>query len=137
MKKTNRKKQQTTRCPYCGAPMVIRSAVGIYHEAAEGERLLVCGNYPQCDTYARLCPGSNQPLGVPANRELRKIRARAHKAFDSVWKQGYMTRTDAYRWMADFMGLRRQDAHIGRFGTYQCEKVIGKCESLQRMREKK
>ena len=137
MKKTEKKKQQMTRCPYCGAPMVIRPAAEIYRDKTTEGSLLVCTNYPRCDTYARLCPGSNRPLGVPANRELRRIRARAHKAFDAVWQQGYMSRTDAYCWMADFMGLRRQDAHIGQFGAYQCEMVIGKCESLRRLREKK
>ena len=136
-KKSIRKKKKTVRCPYCGAPMVFRPASEIYRDTDRKERMLVCSRYPACNTYVRLCPGTDRPLGVPADPELRKLRSRAHKSFDSVWKKGYMTRNDAYCWMADFLGLRRQDAHIGQFGNYQCQKIIEKCDSLQRLREKK
>ena len=133
-KKAKRKGKQLTRCPYCGAPMEIRKGSEIYNNPKCTERLLVCSRYPKCDTYTRLQEGTNIPLGIPADGELRKLRSQAHKSFDSVWKQGYMSRTDAYRWMADYLGLRMQDAHIGRFGVYQCKKIIEKCETLRQVR---
>ena len=38
------------RCPYCGKPLILRSADGIYHENPKNTMLYVCKDYPQCDT---------------------------------------------------------------------------------------
>ena len=45
-----------------------------------------------------------------------------------------MSRDAAYRWLADFLGIRLQDAHIGMFGTSRCQAVIRKCDELSRLR---
>ena len=126
---------QSMRCPYCGAPMVIRPAEEIYRRKTNAERLLVCSRYPECNTYAQFIPGTDELMGNPADPALRRLRDHAHRSFDRVWKKGYMSRDDAYHWMADFLGLRRDQAHIGRFDTYRCRRVISKCEALRRLRE--
>jgi ssDNA-binding Zn-finger/Zn-ribbon topoisomerase 1 len=136
-KKKMKSKTQEMRCPYCGARMETRLGSEIYHDAANKERLLVCTDYPRCNTYVHLYPGSDRPMGMPANGDLRNLRHRAHKSFDQMWKQGYMSRDAAYRWMADFLGLRPQDSHIAMFGDYQCKKVIEKCEELRALRARR
>ena len=37
------------RCPYCGSPVVYRSADGIYRDNSRGTMLYVCSRYPECD----------------------------------------------------------------------------------------
>ena len=42
------------RCPYCGAPVVYRSADGIYQNNKNGAMLYVCSRYPECDAYVQI-----------------------------------------------------------------------------------
>lgn len=76
------------RCPYCGSHTILRSADGIYRENSRNEMLYVCKNYPSCDSYVRVQRGTNIPLGTVANRELRELRAEAHRHFDKLYSTG-------------------------------------------------
>ena len=122
-KKVHTRKQQM-RCPYCGSPVVFRSADGIYRENSNGTMLYVCSRYPECDSYVRAHPGSRQPMGSLANHELRTLRRTAHYYFDQLYKSGRMTRQDAYRWLADKIRTPLAEAHIGWLGEYYCKQVI-------------
>ena len=70
------------RCPYCGSPVDLRSADGIYYDNSRNTRLYVCRNYPQCDSYVRVHPGTDIPVGTMANRRLRALRAEAHRYYE-------------------------------------------------------
>ena len=112
------------RCPYCGAPMILRSADGIYKDNSHHAKLYVCRNYPECDTYIRTQPGTSLPLGTPANRELRALRIQAHRCFDALYLTGYMTKRDAYIWLANLLQAPQSQAHIGYLSEYSCRQVI-------------
>ena len=112
------------RCPYCGAPMILRSADGIYKDNSQHNTLYVCRNYPECDTYVRTRPGTAQPFGTPANRELRALRIQAHRCFDVIHQNGYMTKRDAYVWLAALLQAPQSQAHIGFLSEYSCRRVI-------------
>ena len=71
-----------------------------------------CKNYPACDSYVRVHPGTNVPMGVPANWKLRKLRNEAHHYFNQLYKRGYMTKQDAYCWLADILCVPFSQAHI-------------------------
>lgn len=86
--------------------------------------LYVCKNYPACDAYVRVHKGTTVPMGVPANWKLRKLRNEAHHYFDQLYKRGYMTKQDAYYWLADILCVPFSEAHIGYLGEYYCQKVI-------------
>ena len=88
------------RCPYCGSPVILRSADGIYRENANGTMLYVCKRYPVCDAYVRTHPGTNRPVGTLANRELRSLRREAHRYFDRLYLSGMMSKEQAYEWLA-------------------------------------
>lgn len=51
-------------------------------------------------------------------------RQKAHKHFDEIWKEGYLTRTQAYRALSGFMGLTSEECHIKLFNVDQCKQVI-------------
>lgn len=86
------------RCPYCGSPVVYRSADGIYRDNSKGTMLYVCSRYPECDSYVRAHTGTNIPVGSMANHELRTLRRTAHHYFDQLYESGYMSKQDAYQW---------------------------------------
>ena len=127
-KKANTKKQP--RCPYCGSVAHLRPASEIYGDPSHPGKLYVCSRYPACNSYVATYPGTDVPMGPLANGDLRHLRIRAHRTFDRIWQSQLMTRQQAYRWMADFFGLRLDDAHIGMFGTYRCQALIDKCDEI-------
>lgn len=75
---------------------------------------------------------SGKPLGRLANATLRAAKQRAHAAFDPLWK-GKMRRDGVsqkiargagYKWLAEQLGIAREDCHIGEFTVEQCEQVV-------------
>lgn len=77
-----------------------------------------------CDAWVGCRRGTDKPLGLPANAEVRAARRLAHKHFDQLWKSGEMTRTEAYKWLSQVMGLRYEQSHIARFDLDQCRRVV-------------
>lgn len=129
-KKKKRKRTQAMRCPVCGANMILRSADGIYRENLNHTMLYVCKNYPQCDTYVRTHPGTTIPVGTPANRELRALRNEAHHYFDQLYRSGFMSKQEAYLWLAGLLQVPLSQAHIGYLGDYYCREVIRESKKL-------
>lgn len=131
--KRNKKKGNNPskmRCPYCGAAMILRSADGIYRDNPHHLKLYVCKNYPECNTYVRTQPGTAIPLGTPANCELRALRIQAHRHFDALHKKGYMTKQDAYIWLASILQAPQSQAHIGCLSEYACKFVIAESKQM-------
>ena len=78
---------------------------------------------------------TNKPLGTLANEELSRKRVETHNAFDEIWKnlakrkgvQHKSLRSLAYAWLADSLGLKLRDCHIGKFDIETCKKAIKVC----------
>lgn len=133
MSKTKKRKgldYSRMRCPYCGSPVVYRSADGIYKENSKEVMLYVCSRYPECDAYVRVHAGTRKPVGKLANHELRTLRRTAHQYFDQLHLAGLMSKQDAYRWLADLISAPLSEAHIGYLGEYYCKLVIEESRAL-------
>lgn len=111
------------RCPYCGAQAMLRKGSAIYKDRPDLARknFYMCS---PCDAYVGCHGGSVKPLGTLANKELRLLRGQAHKVFDRLWKEGYKTRSQAYKWMSDELFLEPELCHIAMFGEELCEVII-------------
>ena len=72
-----------------------------------------------------------EPLGRLANAELREYKSKAHKAFDYLWKEGHMTRGEAYACLAQELGISEGDCHIGEMDIPMCKKVIEVCTGIK------
>jgi hypothetical protein len=84
-----------------------------------------CDAYVGChDRNKRLGFNGDEPKGRLANAELRKIRIAAHAVFDPIWKSGEMTRTEAYAWLAEAIGISPANMHIGMLDVDGCRAVI-------------
>lgn len=131
-KKKKRKgfNRSSMRCPYCGSPVIYRSADGIYRDNSRGTMLYVCSHYPECDAYVRVHTGTIIPVGSMANHELRTLRRTAHHYFDQLYESGYMSKQDAYQWLADLIVAPLSEAHIGYLGEYYCKQVIEESRKL-------
>lgn len=77
-----------------------------------------------CKGYVGCHAGTTHPLGTPATAELRRARAIAHRWFDSLWKEGHVQRKDAYKMLAEYLGIERKQCHIGQFDYDTCHRVL-------------
>jgi len=110
----------------------------------------IYGNWPKvyycndCTAVVGCHPGTETPLGRMADRETRKLRTKAHNAFDPLWRNGYMTRSRAYNWLASTLGIHSNECHISWLSKEQLKQVAEFCsnyleqnaKSLQRRKEK-
>ena len=92
--------------------------------------LYVCKNYPRCDSYVRVHPGTTIPVGTVANRKLRSLRNEAHRYFNQIYYRGIMSKQEAYKWLSDLLGLPMASTHIGMMGEYYCQLVIEECQKV-------
>lgn len=119
-----------SKCPYCGAEVVLKDADFIYHSAKSRQwgKVWVCSNFPKCNSYVGCHQGTTIPLGRLANERLRTLKMEAHKQFDPIWKSGLMNRKEAYKWLADMLKIPVDECHIGMFDIKMCQRVIHLCK---------
>jgi hypothetical protein len=83
---------------------------------------------PNCKARVGCHPGTTNPLGSPANAELRRARMMLHnQRLDPLWKNAPLQygnhgrrRALAYKFLAHRMGIRGDDCHTGMFSLEQC-----------------
>jgi ssDNA-binding Zn-finger/Zn-ribbon topoisomerase 1 len=80
-----------------------------------------CSTFPVCRGTHGAHP-DGKPLGIPADKATRAARIRAHDVFDRIWKEGHMSRKNAYMWLAKAM--KRDVVHIGSMDVDECEAVV-------------
>ena len=125
-----RKKKPELRC-HCGCGTVVRPAKDVYKDVINGDEFLItCSRYPVCDSYVGVHKGTLLPKGTLANGDLRHWRILAHRAFDCIWQNKVMTRTNAYGWIRDKFCLKEKQGHIGYFTEYMCMQLIGECTKV-------
>jgi len=105
-------------CPLCGGRMVLRDS--------RFGRFYACEHWAQtkCEGLIGCHPGTNVPLGFPADLATRTLRHQAHLAFDEHWKKMKVSRRNAYRLLRQVMGLTPEQAHIGQFTKEQCQRLL-------------
>jgi ssDNA-binding Zn-finger/Zn-ribbon topoisomerase 1 len=91
-----------------------------------------CSTYPACKAAHGAHP-DGKPLGIPATKEGKLARIKAHDAFDKLWnngrKDGSMSRKAAYRWMQTALSMTKEEAHIGNFDIPKCERLVAAVEA--------
>lgn len=124
-------------CPACGSRAYLRPASVVYGDKAPDPdaKYYVCGRYPACDCYVAAHRKTMLPMGTLADKALRKKRHDAHVALDSLWKNGIMSRKEAYRLLQLSMGLPAEDAHIAKFSAARCRSKSGIAKSNTERRE--
>ena len=101
-------------CPACGSKAYLRPASVVYGDKAPDPdaKYYVCGRYPACDCYVAAHRKTMLPMGTLADKALRKKRHDAHVALDSLWKNGIMSRKEAYRLLQRDFEMPAIDIHM-------------------------
>ena len=68
---------------------------------------------------------------TPADDTTRRARRAAHAAFDPLWKDGSISRSEAYIGLAEFLGYSRRNTHIGYFNFEECQKVVAYANEMR------
>lgn len=126
-------------CPYCGKHANLVGGDAIYPHRRDLYDLMFwqcapCDAYVGCHKHgATVLVNKRQvrsdgtlPLGRLANAELRAAKSAAHRAFDPIWKSGQLSRSAAYGWLAETLGMQKSECHIGMFDVGQCQAVVAK-----------
>lgn len=106
-------------CHYCNSTAVFVDSKVIYKKSYG--MIYLC---PKCNAYVGVDKGTNKPLGILADAQLRYWKKQAHEHFDSIWKKRYMSRASLYKRLSEELGKKPQDTHIGMFDISDCKLVI-------------
>lgn len=118
----------TPICPYCNRPAELVKGKKIYPHRPDLFEL----NFWRCEPCSAHVGchrngDGKQPLGRLANAELRMWKSNAHAVFDVLWKEGGMSRSQAYAKLAGALGIDKSQCHIGMFHVEQCKRVVRIC----------
>ena len=87
---------------------------------------------------------SDHSLGFVAKKPLRALRNLAHKWFDPLWEKKVSQGTKrkqaqslARQWMAGFLNIAIEEAHIGMCTEEQCLKIIEMCKPFYPTQDEK
>ena len=63
-------------------------------------------------------------MGVTANKEMRQLRKKCHKLFDSMWDDS-SERSELYRKLSGRMGIPPKHCHFARMNLDELRMAIG------------
>ncbi|EBX2183603.1 hypothetical protein E1A40_08815 [Salmonella enterica subsp. enterica serovar Aba] len=113
-------------CRFCGGAVRISTHWEIYgRDFSDWPWVYLCDC---CGAYVGMHPFTNIPLGTLADKPTRDARKRCKPAFESLWRNGDMTRSEAYAWLAQQLGIPLQECHFGWFDIRQCERAKQICQ---------
>jgi len=110
-------------CHYCGQPAKLVGGDVIYPHRPDlaAKQFWNCA---PCGAYVGCHPGTTQSLGILANAQLRMLKSRVHAAFDPMWRSKQKRRGEAYRWLADGIGIPFAECHVGMFSEDRCRAAL-------------
>ena len=112
------------KCQYCDQDAVWVDNAEIYGKRYGNSYMMwLC---KPCDAYVGCHQNTKEALGTLANKELRDWRQKAHRLFDPLWKDGSMSRQEAYHWLKTKTG---RWVHMGESDIETCKLVVKIVES--------
>jgi hypothetical protein len=122
------------RCDYCGAATERVGGDVIYPHRPDLAAKVIYRCVP-CGAWVGCHHGTDVPLGRLADSELRLAKQAAHAAFDPLWEakrrrediSKSKARNAGYEWLAEQLGIKRRDCHLGMMDVAQCRRVVEIC----------
>lgn len=68
------------------------------------------------------------------DKRTHNARKRAHEYFDIIWKEGFMTRSQAYAWLAKSLKISRNKAHMKKMDYKMAKRVIKLCRNFKTLK---
>lgn len=111
------------KCDNCSSPDVTLTTNDRLYGVKKGTwpYIFYCND---CGASVGCHPGTHNPLGKLADKHTRTLRRRLHEVFDVFWMQGYMTRTEAYAWLAEQLKITSAECHVSQLTFVQLKEAI-------------
>lgn len=113
------------QCNCCGRMgVVIKSNDEIYRGRKYGKWpwVYICaGDIESCGAYVGMHPFTNIPLGTLADAKTREARKKCKVPF--LHLTGKISRKEAYKKLAEKLGIETEECHFGWFDAVMCEKA--------------
>lgn len=109
------------QCPKCKQQVEIITEMRLYNRVHDGSKYIGCY---ECNLYVKLDKRTGKPLGYMADRKTRLARKEAHKYLDKVWRDGILTRDEAYQYLRDNLHKSRSEGHIAKLNKTECDILI-------------
>ena len=124
---TEYSKTNPVRCPYCEEKTVLVDGSVVYPHRPDLRHKLFylcrpCSAFVGCHKNMRNRP--DVPLGFPAKPRLRNLRTRIHTVFDPIWRENYLSRSQAYAEFSKRLGIPVSDCHISQFMEERAERAL-------------
>lgn len=112
-------------CQYCHQTLKLVSGEVIYPHRPDlfNKKFWAC---LACDAYVGTHKNSknNTALGTVARPYLRQLRSKLHQEFDPLWQETELSRSAAYKKLAELMQIPSAYCHISWFNENQCAKAL-------------
>jgi len=100
-------------CDSCQSDRIGLTSNSVLYGIEKGE-WPYCYYCDDCGAMVGCHPNTHNPMGLMAVASIRRKRAKLHEAFDPIWQLRYLSRDDAYKWLAKELDLPdNEDCHIG------------------------
>jgi hypothetical protein len=83
-----------------------------------------------CEAYVGMHPFTNIPLGTLADAPTRQARKKCKEPFEALHKKGKMTRSEAYKALAEKLEIKTEDCHFGWFDVDMCNKAASAAREI-------
>lgn len=126
--------RKSLTCPYCGSKTKIISGdeiKALRYINTDGKQVLVCCNYPTCDSYTVFPERSLEQPGIVADKHLRQLRNRTHHFIDIIGITGILNRTDVYEMLSVILDKPEVYSHVRYYDADDCiEAILFACEYI-------
>jgi hypothetical protein len=110
-------------CQYCKQPAKLVPGDLVYAHRPDLANCWFWECQP-CDARVGCHPGTTRNLGILAKPELRRLKSLVHASLDPLWHDGSKKRSEAYAWLADGLGIPRDECHVGMFTEDRCRAAL-------------
>src|SRR5581483_10362961 len=125
-------------CQYCRRPAELTTGDLEFPDIPNltGKKLWVCRD---CDARVGCRGNTDVPLGELGDGKLRTARQKGHEACDPLWREMSRrsgmpegeARNVAYFWLAEQLGITREECHFGGMSYERILKATVLCRELQ------
>lgn len=107
-------------CPFCNGQVVFTTNDKLYGKKYGNGMCYMCMN---CKASVG-CHKNGEPLGLLANKKMKKLKMECHSLFDPIWKSRKASRSALYKKLAKSLEIRVENCHFGHFDTPKLNEAL-------------
>ncbi len=111
------------KCDNCGSDRIGLTSNSVVYGVQRGD-WPYCFYCDECSAMVGCHPNTHLPMGLMATGPTRRKRKQLHVLFDPIWRLGYISRDDAYIWLAKELEIESDNCHIGELTLSKLQRAL-------------